>query len=232
MRRLRMARRWSVPLLSASVALLAIAIMATGLTPVSGAIPNAGVYSACLTKSTGKVEVINHPKVKCGKGERLIRWSQQGPAGPQGGQGPQGPQGPAGPADWNAIPNKPAGFADGADAEGVTAVKIISVTTTPVAIAPGGVFGTVSADCPAGFLAVGGGHQQSKPPIDLTRTFIVESRASDADTWRVEAYNTDPTTQALIRAQVTCLRAEPGGLTLAAKNSKYGPKRSKGRTSR
>ena len=28
--------------------------------------------------------------------------------------------GPAGPADWNAIPNKPAGFADGVDNVGVT----------------------------------------------------------------------------------------------------------------
>ena len=45
----------------------------------------------------------------------------QGPAGPVGAQGPQGP---AGPADRNAIPNKPAGFADGVDDEGVTTVKL------------------------------------------------------------------------------------------------------------
>jgi hypothetical protein len=49
----------------------------------------------------------------------------QGPIGPQGPQGeegpvgPEGPQGPAGPVDWYAIPNIPAGFADGTD-DGIT----------------------------------------------------------------------------------------------------------------
>ena len=60
-------------------------------------------------------QVINYPKVKCVKGEKLIHRSQQAPAGPQGPQGEQGPKGDPGPADWYAIQDKPAGFADGVD---------------------------------------------------------------------------------------------------------------------
>ena len=86
-------------------------MVAVGVGSALGAIPDKGVYNACLTKSTGVIKVINYPKVKCAKRQRLISWSQQGPAGAQGAQGVQGVQGPAGPADWNAIPNKPAGFA-------------------------------------------------------------------------------------------------------------------------
>ena len=220
-----MARRWSVPLLCASVALLAIAVLATGLSPVSGAIPNNGTYSACLTKTTGAVEVINYPKVKCANGRRLIRWSQQGPQGaqgPGGPQGPQGPQGPAGPADWNAIPDKPAGFADGVDNEGVTSVRIRTVTSTPSTIAAPGT-ASITADCPAGFLAVGGGYILIQGELDF---FIYDNGALDADTWLIDVWN--PVGAAVIvAAQVHCLRAEPGGLVIAAKNSSYGPKHKK-----
>ena len=85
-------------------------------------------YYACYVKNTGAVRLINYPKVStCPKGQKLINWSAkgpQGPAGPQGAAGPQGPQGPAGPADWNAIPNKPAGFADGADNVGYVSTHV------------------------------------------------------------------------------------------------------------
>jgi len=108
-----MERPWSVPIISALVALLAVVLVAPGQGPAEGAIPNkGGTFSACLTKSTGAVRIINYPKVKCAKGQRLIRWNAKGQAGAQGAQGVQGP---AGPADWNAIGNKPAGFADGVD---------------------------------------------------------------------------------------------------------------------
>ena len=102
------APRSSLGLGSLLVAL--VIILALGVGSVSAAIPNGnGTYYACLTKSSGVVRLINYPKVKCAKGERFIKWNQQGP------QGAQGAQGPAGPADWNAIPNIPAGFADGVD---------------------------------------------------------------------------------------------------------------------
>ena len=134
-----MERRWSVPIISALSALLAVVLVAPGLDPVTGAIPNAnGKYSACLTKATGAVRVINYPKVTCAKGQRLISWNAKGPAGAQGAQGPQGvqgAQGPAGPADWDAIPNKPAGFADGKDDVGY--VTATTACPAPVPASPG-----------------------------------------------------------------------------------------------
>jgi hypothetical protein len=107
-------------------------VVAVGIGTAIAVIPNQGTYYACLTKSTGAIKVINYPKVKCAKGQKLLSWSQQGPAGPQGAQGAQGP---AGPADWNAIPNIPAGFADGVDAVGYTS---ITQPTTFSAIHGGG----------------------------------------------------------------------------------------------
>ena len=126
----------SVPRLSIGLGsfLVALAlVVAVGIGSAIAVIPSQGTYYACLTKKTGAVTVINHPKVKCAKGEKLIKWNAKGPAGPQGAQGP------AGPADWNAIPNIPAGFADGVDNEGVTAVKIIYREGTSVSVPPGGV---------------------------------------------------------------------------------------------
>jgi hypothetical protein len=104
-------------------------VLALGAGTVYAAIPNSnGKYYACYVKDTGVVKLINYPKVRtCPKGEKLIDWNAKGPAGPQGPQGAQGDRGPAGdqgpkgdqgPADWNAIPNIPAGFKDGVDAGG------------------------------------------------------------------------------------------------------------------
>jgi len=106
-----------------SLVVAVLIVLALGVGTVYAAIPNSnGKYYACYVKDTGVVKLINFPKVStCQAGEKLISWNAKGPAGapgaqgPQGGQGPQGPQGPAGPADWNAIPNIPAGFADGVD---------------------------------------------------------------------------------------------------------------------
>ena len=112
-----------------SLLVAVVIVLALGVGTVYAAIPSGtGKYSACLTKSSGVVRLINFPKVStCPAGEKLISWNAKGPAGPagaqgaqgpQGGQGPQGPQGPKGdpgPADWNAIPNEPVGFADGVD---------------------------------------------------------------------------------------------------------------------
>ena len=88
-----MERRWSVPALGALVATLALAVLAAGLAPVSGAIPNPGdgKYYACRVKQTGAVRLINYPKVStCPKGQRLIDWGRTGPQGAQGAAGPQG----------------------------------------------------------------------------------------------------------------------------------------------
>ena len=128
------APRLSIGLGSFLVALALV--VAVGIGSAIAVIPNQGTYYACLTKSSGAVKVINYPKVQCATGTRLIKWNTKGPAGPQGSQGaqgalgPQGPkgdQGPAGPADWNAISNRPAGFADGVDDQGVTGLTITRV---------------------------------------------------------------------------------------------------------
>jgi hypothetical protein len=214
------------PYLGPLIALLIV--LAMGVGTVYAAIPNgSGTYYACLTKSSGVVRLINYPKVKCAKDERFIKWSQQGPqgpVGPQGAQGVQGAQGPAGPADWNAIPNKPAGFADGVDDDGVTAVKIRTVVSTTPAIINPCYEDWDMVDCPAGFLAVGGGWTVTEGSFNDLH--VVSSRAWDADTWFVRGIKPcSAQSLAGIAAQVTCLRAEPAGLVIAAKNSNYGSKK-------
>ena len=72
----------------------ALIVLAVGVGSAIAAIPNNGTYYACLTKSTGVVKVINYPRVKCAKGQTLIKWSQQGPAGPAGPGSPLGPCSP------------------------------------------------------------------------------------------------------------------------------------------
>src|SRR5688572_1105580 len=56
-----------------------------------------GVVSACWSKSTGVLRIVDH--YPCKRGERPLRWSQTGrpgAAGVAGGLGPQGVPGPAG----------------------------------------------------------------------------------------------------------------------------------------
>ncbi len=109
-----------------------LVVLAIGVGSAIAAIPNDGTYYACLTKSSGALKVINYPKVStCPKGQKLIKWNQHGAQGPQGAQGAQGAQGPAGPADWNAITNKPVGFADGVDAGDTTSTEI-TATSGPI----------------------------------------------------------------------------------------------------
>ncbi len=107
------------PYLGPLVALLVV--LALGAGTVYAAIPNGdGKYYACRVKNTGAVRLINYPKVKtCKAGEKLINWNARGPAGP------------VGPADWNAIPNKPAGFTDGVDDVGY--VSLTQPTAYPIA---------------------------------------------------------------------------------------------------
>jgi hypothetical protein len=123
----------------------ALIVLAVGVGSAIAAIPNGGsTYYACLVKNTGAVRLINYPRVKCARGERLIKWNQQGPEGPAG---PVGPKGDPGPADWNAIPNKPAGFADGADDVGSVGY-ITAAVPCPIAIPPGGSSWVVFYDMP------------------------------------------------------------------------------------
>ena len=123
------------------------------------------VFTACLTKRTGEIRVINFEDGRrCTKSERRIRWNKRGRTGPMGLTGPMGatgptgltgatgPQGPAGPpASRHFAWVKSTGTFDAS--EGVTSVahpstgqynvvfdrvvsQVCAPTVTPNTIAP------------------------------------------------------------------------------------------------
>jgi hypothetical protein len=55
-----------------------------------------GVISACYTRTTGALRVIDAAVASCRAGEIALSWNQAGVPGPQGPEGPEGPQGPPG----------------------------------------------------------------------------------------------------------------------------------------
>jgi hypothetical protein len=119
---------------------------------------------------------------------------------------------------WGYIKNKPAGFADGVDNEGVTGVRVMTVTsTTPMVVANSAGIDTV--DCPTGWVVVGGGHVFISGQVDA---MVYDSRAKDADTWQIRVWKAE-TGSATVAAQAICMWAEPAGVTLAAARSDFGP---------
>jgi hypothetical protein len=199
------------PYLGPVIAMLVV--LALGAGTVYAAIPNGnGKYYACYVKNTGAVRLINYPKVStCKSGEKLINWSAQGPQGPQG---PAGPVGPAGPADWNAIGNKPAGFADGVDNDGVTAVKISyassSASTAGMAL---GANIQVTATCDSGKV-VGGGAGQNGYGFQ-----VLDSKPAQPNAWIVwyeRDGSTDEGMSSLVFAHAICLTTTPS-TSLASK---------------
>jgi len=190
-----------------------LVVLALGAGTVYAAIPNgSGTYYACLTKSSGVVRLINYPKVTCATGERFIKWSQQGPAGPagvQGVQGPKGDQGPAGPADWNAIPNKPAGFSDGVD-DGVTGMKLTTVSSSLNVASTKWI--SIGVDCPAGSKVTGGGLGDTSDLVDWTASYPIVNGTG----WAVRAYNGDTTVKP-ITVFAVCMSVEPPGVITTAK---------------
>src|ERR1051326_7559353 len=84
------------------IKVLAIVSALAGVSVVHASIPDGkGVYTCCVTPLIGQLSLIDTAITpNCTIGDKLITWSQTGPAGPQGPQGipgPIGPQGPAGP---------------------------------------------------------------------------------------------------------------------------------------
>ena len=202
------------PYLGPVVALLVV--LALGAGTVYAAIPNGnGTVYACYVKNTGAVRLINYPKVKtCKAGQKLIKWSARGPAGPVGATGPVGP---AGPADWNAIGNKPAGFADGVDNDGVTSVKLTIKNGAGVQVQPGA-WVTAIVECPPGSKVTGGGPWTNSRYLHTT-----DSRPSDSygSGWKVLAHNVDPgpnPTAHDLFAFAMCMSVEPSdSITVANK---------------
>ena len=81
-----------------------VASIATALVVGSvawAAVPAAdGTITACYSKGSGALNVIDTSVAKCGNGQVQLQWNQHGQAGPEGPAGPQGavgPQGSAGP---------------------------------------------------------------------------------------------------------------------------------------
>jgi hypothetical protein len=189
-----MERRWSVPIISAVVALLAVALVAPGLDPVAGAIPNKnGTYSACLTKSTGALKVINYPKVKCATGQRLIKWNAKGPAGPAGPAGAQGAQG----AQGDPGPQGPKGDA------GITRITLTTHSKDEL-VAPAQ-YKYIDVTCPAG-KATGGGFFDVSPT-----THVFDSRPYGTATWSVWVRN-DGNADDYVSAYVICMTTDPSAV--------------------
>ena len=221
------APRLSIGLGSFLVALALV--VAVGIGSAIAVIPNQGTCYACLTKSSGPSRSSTTPRCSAPRapasssGTPKARPDLQGPQGvegPKGDQGPKEDQGPAGPADWNAISNRPAGFADGVDDQGVTGLTITRIQgpyTQVYANASGTAWGQAHVDCPAGSRVVGGGYWSP------TNAFAVNSSTA-TDAGHVDRLRHPPRqdgqrwVSAIMRADVLCLRVEPGGaLTVAAK---------------
>ena len=138
--------------------------------------------------------------------------SRLGAGGCAGPQGVQGAQGPAGPSHWNAIPNKPAGFADGVDDAGVTSVKLTRVVGSTVNV-PAGALGTAFATCPAGSRVTGGGLFSSS-----TTDFNLAQSAPNIPlvTWFADGRNSGAANISLV-AYAVCMTVEPAGAFTIAK---------------
>jgi len=89
---------------------IGFALFTSGATQANAA---AATYYACVTSSTGAIEVVS-ASTACGSGQYKITWNETGPAGPKGATGPAGPKGatgatgPAGPTGATG-PGGPAG---------------------------------------------------------------------------------------------------------------------------
>lgn len=111
---------------------------------------------------------------------------------------------------WGEVTDKPAGFADGTDDAGVTAIRITRVVTLenlPV----GTTVATVRATCPAGAVAVGGGHSYIG---NVTVVFSFDEE--DGSGWKVGVGKPSGETAAVF-AIAKCLNVEPGGAFSTAK---------------
>jgi hypothetical protein len=168
------------------------------------------------------VRLINYPKVSaCKAGETLINWNAKGPqgqVGPVGPVGPKGDPGPAGPADWNAIGNKPVGFADSVDNLGVTTVTLTRKTGSGTSVAVSD-YGYAYVDCPTGSKITGGGALTDSQYLHLTDSYTV-----DGTRWWVSAHNADNSSNPVahtVYAHAICMSVnDPGTITTASKGLK------------
>jgi len=209
-------------------------VLALGAGTVYAAIPNSnGKYYACYVKDTGVVKLINYPKVRtCPKGEKLIDWNAKGPAGPQGPQGAQGDRGPAGdqgpkgdqgPADWNAIPNIPAGFKDGVDAGGFVSNVVQQGAFVPILMSISFDIGPYSPNADVDFYVIPG---TDGPGVGSEVEYV--RRAGSNVYYRVLVTNTNAATVSWkLRARVQSEGIAPAALKQQLKNVKVTNKKVK-----
>lgn len=127
------------------LAVAACSVIVVGV--ASATIPDsAGVIHACYKKSGSPVRIIDTTVESCDVNEEALEWGVQGPPGPQGSQGPQGPQGPPGPTGPQG-PQGPAGSITGRMV--VHEEKIVE---------QGDGLDVLTAQCPPGKVATGGGY--------------------------------------------------------------------------
>jgi hypothetical protein len=170
-------RWWQRRLVAASVGVAAV--FAFGGVALATIPSSSGVISGCYAKKDGSLRVVDASAAACKTGEAALSWNQTGPqgskgdAGPQGAAGPQGPKGDTGPAGPQgpqgdagpAGPQGPPGPTTGTNYERVYRVYTVQPLATQVVTAP----------CPAGEKAVGGGFYEqdvevveSEPTDDLS----------------------------------------------------------------
>jgi hypothetical protein len=154
--------------------LLAVVVTAVSAGAAYATIPGGdGVIHGCYAKSGGTLRVIDASVTKCKSGETALTWSQAGVPGPQGEQGEAGPPGPQGEP---GIPGGLSGYETrGAASENSSAG-----------------FKSVTAECPAGKRAVGGG-AETNASSEVALTSSTVRRSAGADTWSAIATEIDPT---------------------------------------
>jgi hypothetical protein len=119
----------------------------------------------------------------------------QGPTGKQGATGPQGTTGPSGPSGVKG-PTGPSGATGAAGFAQYQRVEGSLVNND--------VGKTVTADCPVGKVVVGGGYNVSGNEAAQREIEIVQSRATDADTWTVTAEEDTNVTKWGLQAFAVC----------------------------
>jgi hypothetical protein len=135
--------RRGILLLAAASAL----VLAGGI--AYAAIPNGGVYTACVFKATGTVRLIDPSlpptflRSRCTAFEAEISWSHTGPQGIQGIQGIQGPPG---------LKGDKGDKGDSATLANITTTQVSAVIDIPSNSDRDG-----TATCPAGSKVTGGG---------------------------------------------------------------------------
>lgn len=194
-----------------AVLMIVLGLVVGGAVGASATDEQSGVrrLTGCRDLTTGTLDQVMRGRLpmggECGEGERLVSWRVAGVPGPQG---PQGPVGPKGDQGIQGIPGEQGEQGEpglpGADgASGLT-----QVTSSPMAATEPALY-AVTAWCPAGKVAVGGGGYGTGAGTYTMRSSRPQNFASIYwDTWTVELEVTaGPLT---LYAYVICVSAPTG----------------------